>query len=69
MSAKTVVRALSPDDRGRICCQSHRWHPDCQELADVCHEVLWNTGNTEGTSFFYYCTEGSKLLLERSNER
>lgn len=37
-------------DRERISCQSCRAAP-----ADVCEHVHWNTGNTKGISFFYYC--------------
>jgi hypothetical protein len=45
-----TTHRVEPKDRERISCQS------CQEApADVCEHVHWNTGNTVGVSFFYYC--------------
>lgn len=41
-----------------IKCQRGRYgDPDCEELADVSESVNWDTGNTTGTSFFYFCNK------------
>ena len=37
-------------DKKRILCQQCHAAP-----ADLCEHVEWNTGNTTGISFFYYC--------------
>lgn len=41
-------------DRARILCNG--CYNTCRKPADVCVHVHWDTGNTTGVSFFYYCT-------------
>lgn len=40
---------LKEQDRARINCE------DCPQPADVCEHATWDTGNTKGISFWYYC--------------
>lgn len=49
----TTKRKLSKQDSTRIKCATQ----GCDNQADYCHTVEWNTGNTEGVSFFYHCAE------------
>ena len=40
-------------DKARIrCCGQYH---TCTAQSDVCVHVHWDTGNTKGVSFFYYC--------------
>lgn len=40
-------------DRARIGCSM----PDCDKPADLCEHTAWDTGNTRGLSFFYFCDD------------
>lgn len=49
----TKIRELKAADRNRILCQ----HEGCNRQADVAQQDEWNTGNTSGMSFWYFCKE------------
>lgn len=54
-------------DRARIRCQHSAAYSDrCNKPADVCEHNHWNTGNTKGVSFWYFCKAHApkKLLRE-----
>jgi hypothetical protein len=51
------------EDKHRIKC------PHCDAPADICEHVEWNTGNTTGISFFYYCAPCFKEMRERTAAR
>ena len=51
------IHQVADHDKARIRCQDDRWHRDCPRPAEICEHVQWDTGNTKGISFFYYCTE------------
>jgi len=46
-----TIRKLKKRDSKRIVCGS----TGCRAQAEFCKTVEWNTGNTKGISFFYYC--------------
>ena len=62
MSTSTF-RTLAKVDSDRIGCQIN----DCHSQATRAETLNWNTGNTGGTSFFYYCDEHAKEQ-EANNE-
>jgi hypothetical protein len=49
MSERTTHRVKRKDRQRIKCGKCHR------APADVCEHVHWNSGNTVGLSFFYYC--------------
>lgn len=49
MAVTTKWHSVRPEDRERIHCVK------CGRPADVCEHQIWNTGNTSGISFWYYC--------------
>ena len=42
---------VTPEDQQRIVCQFAK----CGKPAEVCEHAQWNTGDTTGISFWYYC--------------
>jgi hypothetical protein len=48
---KNAGHRVKEADKARIKCH------DCGKPADVCHYMNWNTGNTTGISFFYFCDQ------------
>jgi hypothetical protein len=42
-------------DQSRIRCTGS--YTNCGKPATMCQHVHWDTGNTKGLSFFYYCPE------------
>jgi hypothetical protein len=46
---------LTPADSARIRCTGK--YAECGKPAVVCQRVHWDTGNTKGLSFFYFCAE------------
>jgi len=58
-----MERKLAKKDSERIKCQRNRFgNPDCNNQATISNTVNWNTGNTKGTSFFYFCKDCNKAL-------
>ncbi len=49
--SKQSFRKLQPRDMNRIDCSAL----GCEKSATHCNTVEWNSGNTEGISFFYFC--------------
>ena len=47
------VHRVEAKDKARIACRGQ--YGECQNQADVCEHVHWDTGNTTGVSFFYSC--------------
>ncbi len=45
---------IKPSDRDRIRCE------DCGRRSFVCLHAHWNTGNTKGLSFWYFCKRDGK---------
>lgn len=59
-----VTHRVKARDRRRITCSKCRAAP-----ADICEHVHWNTGNTTGISFFYFCGPCFKEAQERAARR
>lgn len=53
MTDTKTAHRVRPEDRARIRCQ----RAGCAAPADMCEHVHWDTGNTTGVSFFYFCDE------------
>ena len=51
-----MIRRLK-NNRTIPCTRGRYGNPDCLNMADICEQVDWNTGNTQGTSFFYFCDD------------
>ena len=49
---KRTFHPVQATDTPRIPCTTQ----DCAAHAEVGHRTCWNTGNTAGVSYFYYCT-------------
>jgi hypothetical protein len=49
----TTYHDVRPEDQARITCQFGL--SQCERPAVVCEHSTWNTGNTVGISFWYYC--------------
>lgn len=61
---KKNTRRLSQSDNARIKCAKGRFgDPNCSNQATICETVDWNTGNTTGTSFFYFCDNCMKAQM------
>lgn len=58
--SESTYRQLEPKDSARITCQATvngPCDPSCGKPATICETCHWNTGNTGGTSFFYFCDD------------
>jgi hypothetical protein len=45
---------VTVEDQGRIRCQPCA-NKGVDHAAELCEHAEWNTGNTKGMSFWYYC--------------
>ena len=62
---RPLIRRLNAGDSARIKCQRGRYgDPDCTAQTTTCETVDWNTGNTQGTSFFYFCDDCNERQQE-----
>jgi hypothetical protein len=62
-------RAVAPKDSKRIQCSRHyRASEPCGAPATQCLTLRWNTGNTSGISFFYYCDAG-RASVEQAEQQ
>lgn len=53
MTLPRETHRVSAVDRQFIRCTGN--YPECVAPADICEHMPWNTGNTTGISFFYFC--------------
>lgn len=53
MSKPNKWHLVEDHDKSRIRCTGR--YGECGEPAYACEHSEWNTGNTTGISFFYYC--------------
>lgn len=73
MSTATY-RQLNLKDSARISCQAtiNKQLDSCGSSAVMCETLHWDTGNTKGVSFFYFCDTHNpqrfgKIIEEQSN--
>lgn len=60
------VRKLEEKDRLRIKCQDF---DGCDNHADLCEVLNWDTGHRKGISFFYFCDSCFKRLVFSREQR
>jgi hypothetical protein len=53
-----IWHEVAESDKPRIPCS----FAGCTKQADACEHVHWNTGNTTGVSFWYYCAAHSETV-------
>lgn len=56
MSKMNKWHKVTKKDQKRVFCES----AECGKRAKVCEHAEWNTGNTSGISFWYYCMAHGK---------
>lgn len=60
------VSRLEEKDRLRITCQDFE---GCDNNADLCEVLNWDTGHRKGISFFYFCDACYGKLLSYREQR
>jgi len=66
LAEQAETHRVAEQDKHRIKCTDDRWHQGCAKPADVCQHSHWNTGNTTGVSFFYFCDEHYQLHITKA---